>query len=189
LTRPIPGRETPNSSAIRNTPGAASSELDMVNEICKSKFTFSIWEIEKKREGQRVKRQIAGVLIAGVVLMAALLAWANNAGTSGELLARILAAVVIVGLALAVQLIKKNHHKTTLAHSEGSVERDMSLKAQSAAYVDALVIFVLALTLILVFKDSFPAELVMLGATAFLIGSFWVRYHMAKRAVLSEAVD
>ena len=136
-----------------------------------------------------MKKQIAGVLIAGAAVMAALLAWANNAGPSGELLARILVAVLIVGLILSVQLIKRTRQKRTLGQAEGSFEREMSLKAQSAAYVDALVILVLALVVVVVFGDSLFAALVMLGVIALLVVSFWVRYQMAKRAFLSETVD
>lgn len=136
-----------------------------------------------------MKKQIAFVLISGVVLMAALLAWANTAGPSGELVSRILGAVLIVGLPLAVQLIKRTQQKRTLVQAEGSVEGDLSIKAQSAAYVDALVILVLALAVVALFGNSLFAVMVMLSATALLIVSFWVRYHMVKRAVLADAID
>ena len=136
-----------------------------------------------------MKKQIAIVLITGAVVLTALLAWANAAGPSEELFARVVGAVLIVGLLLAVQLIKRTHQRKTLEQVEGSFERSASLKAQSGAYIDALVISILALAVVSIFGHSLLASVVMLGASILFILSFWARYLMAKRAVLVETVD
>ena len=136
-----------------------------------------------------MKKQIAGILVAGIAAMAALLAWANAAGPTEELLARVLLAVLIVGLLISMQLVKRAHHNRTLAHSEGSVERDLALRAQSAAYIDALVIMVLALAAIAVSGASSFALVVIVSAIVLLILSFWVWYQLEKRQVLTGAGD
>jgi ABC-type multidrug transport system fused ATPase/permease subunit len=140
-----------------------------------------------RRKWFQMKKQIAGVLVVGIAAMAALLAWANAAGPTGELLARILVAVLVVGLLVSVQLVKRAHQNRTLVHSEGSVEKEMALKAQSAAYIDALVIMVLALTVVAISGSSPVALVVIVSAIALLVVSFWVRYLVAKRRVLAGA--
>ncbi|MDJ0348391.1 hypothetical protein [Cryobacterium sp. PH29-G1] len=136
-----------------------------------------------------MKKQIAGILVVGIAAMAALLAWANAAGPTGELLARISVAVLFVGLLVCVQLVKRAHQERTLAYTEGSVEKDVALKAQSAAYIDALVIMVLALSVVAISGSSPLALVVIVSAIALLVISFWVRYSVEKRRVLTGAGD
>lgn len=136
-----------------------------------------------------MKKQIVGIVIIGAAVLATLLAWANTAGPPWELLARVLMAVWIVGLFLAIQTIKKKRQRQTLEQTEGSFEREMSVRAQSEAYIDALVILVLALAVVAVFGNSLLATLVVLGAIVLIVLSFWIRYQKAKMAFLSETAD
>lgn len=136
-----------------------------------------------------MKKQIVGVLVMGAAVLATLLAWANTAGPPWELLARVLMGVLIVGLVLAVQTIKKKRQRQTLEQTEGSFEREMSVRAQSESYIDALVILALALAVVAVFGNSLLATLVVLGAIVLIILSFWIRYQKAKMAFLSETAD
>jgi hypothetical protein len=134
-----------------------------------------------------MKKQIAVIFFAGIAAMAALLGWANDAGPTGELIARALVAVMMLGVILGVQLVKRTHQRKTLSQEDGSIEKEMALKAQSGAYIDALVIMVLALAA--VSGASSFALIVIVAAIVLLILSFWVRYQLAKRMILTGAGD
>lgn len=136
-----------------------------------------------------MKKQIAVLVIAGIAAMAALLAWANTAGPTGELVARMVVAVVIVGLLMSVNLIKRARQRQTLSQADGSVEKEMAIKAQSAAYIDSLVIMILALAAVAISGASTFAIAVIASAIVLLVLSFWVRYSLEKRLVLSGASD
>jgi len=136
-----------------------------------------------------MKKQIAVIFIAGIAAMAALLAWANDAGPTGELIARVLVAVMMLSVILGVQLVKRTHQRKTLSQEDGSIEKEMALKAQSGAYIDALVIMALALAVVAVSGASSFALIVIVAAIVLLIVSFWVRYQLEKRLILTGAGD
>ncbi|POH61035.1 hypothetical protein CVS28_00540 [Arthrobacter glacialis] len=63
------------------------------------------------------------MLIAGLALLAVLLAWANAAESPDDWPARILAAAVVIAAPLTIQALKKRHQVRTLEQAEGSFER------------------------------------------------------------------
>lgn len=136
-----------------------------------------------------MKKQVFVVLIMGLGALVALLAWANNPDLPGEIVARILIAAVVVTVPLTANFLGRRHRQRTREDAEGSIERELSQRAQSAAYIDALIIGVAALALIAILGESMLATAVMLVAVALLVLSFWVRYQLAKKAILAETVD
>ena len=76
-----------------------------------------------------MKKQFASVIVAGIVLLFLLLAWANAVEPPDDVLARILAAAVVLAVPLGVQVVKKRHQGRTLEQAEGSFEKEMSVLA------------------------------------------------------------
>ena len=76
-----------------------------------------------------MKKQFASVIVAGIVLLFLLLAWANAVEPPDDVLARILAAAVVLAVPLSVQALKKRHQGRTLKQAEGSFEKEMSVLA------------------------------------------------------------
>ena len=79
--------------------------------------------------GVQDKKQFASVIVAGIVLLFLLLAWANAVEPPDDVLARILAAAVVLAVPLSVQALKKRHQGRALKQAEGSFEKEMSVLA------------------------------------------------------------
>lgn len=134
-----------------------------------------------------MKKQFISVVVIALAVLAILTAWAVAAEPPNDVLPRILSAVVVFATGMTVMFFKKRHQARTLEQAEGSFEKEMSTQAQSAAYIDTLVILVATLSVVAIFADSAFAALAMLVAVILAITAFWFRYHRAKRNFLAEA--
>ncbi len=133
-----------------------------------------------------MKKQVISVLAIALAALAILLGWANAVEPPLDLAPRILAGTVVFATGPTVMFLKRRHQARTLEQAEGSFEKEMSTRAQSAAYVDTLVILVAALAAVVIFADSAFASFSLLAAISLAIASFWFRYHRAQRALLAE---
>lgn len=135
-----------------------------------------------------MKKQFISVIIVGLGLLAILLAWANAVEPPQDTLPRILAAAVVFASPVTVMFLKRRNQGRTLEQTDGSFEKEMSTRAQSAAYVDSLVILVAALAVVAIFANSLLASLTLLAAILLAVAAFWFRYHRAKRSLLSDGM-
>lgn len=133
-----------------------------------------------------MKKQFISVVVIALAVLAILLAWANAVEAPLDLLPRILSAVVVFATGPTVMFLKKRQQARTLEQAEGSFGQEMSMRAQSAAYIDTLVILVATLAAVAIFTDSTFASLSMLAAIILAIAAFWFRHHRAQRNILAD---
>jgi len=133
-----------------------------------------------------MKKQFISVVVIALATLAILLAWANAVEPPSDALPRTLAAAVVFAAPMAVMVLKKRHQARTLEQAEGSVEKEMSTQAQSAAYIDTLVILVATLAAVVIFANSAFASLAMIVAVILAVTAFWFRYHRARRTFLAD---
>ncbi|AIY02623.1 hypothetical protein ART_3024 [Arthrobacter sp. PAMC 25486] len=134
-----------------------------------------------------MKKQFISVVAIALAVLAILTAWAVAAEPPNDVLPRILSSVVVFATGMTVMFLKKRHQARTLEQAEGSFEKEVATQAQSAAYIDTLVILVATLAAVAIFADSAFAALAMLVTLILAISAFWFRYHRAKRNLLAEA--
>ena len=97
----------------------------------------------------------------------------------------ILQFVLIMGGALGMGLLRKRTERRELTAAPDSFERQAAMQAQAKAFVDLLILTLVAGCLFVVFPAQINPAWVLIGLVVVLVADFWVRYAVIRTAKAS----
>ena len=96
--------------------------------------------------------------------------------------------LLIVGGALGAGLLRKRTERRELTSAPDSLERQAAMRAQAQAFIDLLILTLVAGCLFVVFPTQTNPAWVLIGLVVVLIADFWVRYAVITKAAVKAPV-
>ena len=94
----------------------------------------------------------------------------------------ILQFLLIVGGAVGAGLLRKRTERRERTAAPDSFERQAAMQAQAKAFVDLLILTLVAGCLFVVFPAQINPAWVLIGLVVVLVADFWVRYAVIRTA-------
>ena len=96
--------------------------------------------------------------------------------------------LLIVGGALGAGLLPRRTGRRELTSAPDGLERQAAMRAQAAAFIDLLILTLVAGCLFVVFPAQINPAWVLIGLVVVLIADFWVRYAVITKAAAKATV-
>ncbi|PXA69757.1 hypothetical protein [Cryobacterium arcticum] len=88
----------------------------------------------------------------------------------------VLQFLVVVGGGLGINVLRRRTERRELTSAPDSFERQAATQAQAKAFLDLLILTLVAGGLFVVFPTQTNPAWVLIGLVVVLVGDFWVRY-------------